>query len=82
MGRLVTLMVAGALLLGGSSPALAAKAKVSCGKVKAAMEEAGGSKSADEIASQLKTTKKHVDACMAPAKKAHGSKGSKSKQTS
>jgi hypothetical protein len=79
------LTIAAALLLCTGAPASAKKAGKSgpsCAKVKAAMEESGGAKSADEIATQLKTSPKHVHACMEGggkhAKKKGASGGAKS----
>jgi hypothetical protein len=59
--------MAGALVLAMSASAFAAKA-VSCKEVKAAL---ASGKTAEEVATDLKTTTKHVAACQAPAKKHH-----------
>ena len=45
-----------------------ARAKPTCDQVLAAMEKAGGSLSADEVAKKLDTTPGHVRECMAQTK--------------
>ena len=66
MRTLTALVVAGSLALGMSGTALAKGA--SCKDIKAALESG---KTADEVATDMKTTTKHVKACQAPAKKHH-----------
>jgi hypothetical protein len=63
MKRVFTLTLAIGLGLASGS-AFAEEKKVSCGDVDAAMMEAGGAKSADEIAAKLHTTPAHVRECL------------------
>jgi hypothetical protein len=65
MRTLTALVVASALALGLSGSALASKG-ASCKDIKAAL---ASGKSADDVATDLKTTSKHVQDCQAPAKK-------------
>lgn len=63
MRRFTTTMIAAVLLLavGGST---SAATEVSCGKIIAAMDEADGGESADEMAAQLGTTVDRIRECM------------------
>jgi hypothetical protein len=73
-------LVAGAVLLGAGSPAIAKKKApaVSCKSIKEAL---ASGKTADEVAADLKTSAKHVAACQAPAKKHHGHRRSHHKHS-
>ena len=60
----ITAMVGAALLVAAPHAALAKKKAMSCDKILAASEEAGGSKSTDELAKQLGTSPQRVRYCM------------------
>ena len=61
---IVSAMLGVAVLLAAPHGALAKKKAMSCDKILAATEEAGGSKSPDEIAKKLGTSPQRVRFCM------------------